>query len=100
MATYEDLYENRSSTDYQALINKIVVAVAIKAEDIASEASPTAEELAWAIKALTNPRGEADAIINFVMAANNTATIAAINGASDSAIQTNVNDAVDTLFGV
>jgi len=100
MATYTELHGYRSTQDYQDTLNRVVVAVAIKAEDIASAASPTAEEIAWAISALNNPRSQANSIINFVLAANNTMSLAQITAASDSAIQANVDTAVDTLYGV
>jgi hypothetical protein len=100
MATYQELFDYISTPEYQDLVNRIAVAVAVKAEDIATSASPTAEEIAWAVSALTAPRSKADAIINFVIAANSGLTIAQINSANDAAVQANVNTAVDKLFGV
>lgn len=99
-ATYIELFEYRSTADYQSLVNRVVVAVVVKAEAIASEATPTAEEIAWAVDALTHPRRKADAIINYVIAANKGLSIATITAATDASIQTNVNTAVDKLFGV
>jgi len=99
MATYQELFDYRSTVECQNLINRITVAVAIKAEAIAG-GTPTAEQRQWAVEALSNPRSKADSIIGFVLAANAAATTTQITNATDAAIQSNVNDAVDTLFGV
>lgn len=100
MATYTELFEYRSTDEYQTLTNKIAVAVAIKAQAIADLASPTAEQIAWAVSALNSPQGQAATVVHYVIAANNSLSIAQINAATDSAIQVNVDAAVDDLFGV
>jgi len=100
MATYQELFNYISTPEYQDLVNKITVAVAVKAQAIAEEATPTAESIAWAASALGNPRSVADAVINYVIAANAGLTTTQISNASDAAIQTNVDTAVDKLFGV
>lgn len=100
MATYTELYQYRATDDYQALENKVAVAVAIKAQAIADLPTPTAEQIAWAVEALSSPGGKAETVINYVLAANSGLTIAQITAATDAAIQTNVNAAVDDLFGV
>lgn len=50
--------------------------------------------------ALRAPREQTDVVQYYVLAANSSATTSAITGASDATIQTNVDDAVDKLFGV
>lgn len=100
MATYIDLHNYRVGPDSQDLVNRIAVAVSVKAQAIADSVTPTAEEIAWAVTALSAPRQHADTIVNYVLAANKGLSIAAITAATDSAIQTNVDAAVDDLFGV
>jgi len=94
MATYTDLFELRSNS---VLINRIAVAVTIKAQTYIDGATPTSDELAWASRVLVAPRPEAEKLLHYLVAADNTATIAQITGASDTAIQTRVDDAVDAL---
>lgn len=95
MATYQELYDLGSNS---ALRNKIAVAVAIKAQTILDEASPTVAEVEWAKEALNAPLREADILMHYVLAANRAATTGQIVGATDSAIQTNVNAAVDKII--
>lgn len=94
MATYAELYDLRTESD---LRNKIAVAVCIKAKDYIALATPTANQLTWASKALTNPEAEANKIMPYVLAANSTATAVQIRAATDTAIQNNVNAAVDKM---
>ena len=98
MATLEELHSMDGTTGLQALKNKIVVAVAIKAEAIAELASPTVQQIEWAKSALNNPRSVADQIINYVVADNAAASTSEITGATDAAIQTAVDAAVDNLL--
>lgn len=100
MASYDEIAVFRQSGGYTGLLPKIAVAVSIKAAKIVDKASPTSPQQAWAKEALANPYDVAKTVISYVLAANNTATMTQITSASDSAIQTNVDDAVDKLFGV
>lgn len=98
MATYDEIANLPGDPSFQALVNKIAVAVAVKAQAIAASATPTANQITWAKSALESPRGQADQIVNYVIAANISATTTQILGAVDATIQTNVNDAVDKLL--
>ena len=98
MATLLELANIFGTTDFTELLNKITVAVAIKADSIINEASPSASRLAWAQLAIEDPRQEAKKFIWGVIAANESVTVAQIIGASDNAIQTNINDYVDKLY--
>ncbi len=95
MATYEELY---SLTNNSELRNKIEVAVAVKAQGLIDGQTPTAAEIAWASGAIDSPRSMAESLLVYVLAANKDATLPAILSASDSAIQGNVDAAVDTLI--
>ena len=95
MATYAELFNLRHDS---ALINRISVAVSIAAEAKLVAATPTAAELAWAVQVLSNPGAEAQRVLYTVLAANKDATVAAIQGASDAAIQTNVEAVLDGLI--
>lgn len=93
MATYSDLYNLRNNSDLQ---NKIRVAVIVKAQQLI-DGTPTANQLAWARTAIASPDSVAGELLNYVLAANKASSVAAIQGASDNAIQTNVDAAVDVL---
>jgi hypothetical protein len=94
MATYSELYGLRTNTD---LRNKIAVACVVKATAYLDEATPTADEVAWANTTISNPLTMADKIMSYVLAANKSATTSQITSATDAAIQTNVDAAVTAL---
>ena len=98
MADYIQIYDLIATPDGTALRNKISVAAAIKAQTLIDGGSPTAAQIAWANDAIKNPSGKAQELIHYVLAANNSATIATINAASDATIQSNVDTAVDALI--
>ena len=100
MATYVELHAIRNSVAVAPLMQKISMAVAIKANAIAKSATPTATAKAWALKALENPESQQQIVLNYILADNNTVAATAITGAADSLVQTAVNAAVDTLLGV
>lgn len=95
MASYQELYDLRSNTDFS---NKIAVAVVVKAQALISGGTPTTDELTWASKALSNPHTKAQELWGYVVAANKNATIQQIIDATDTAIQTNVDEAADALI--
>ena len=95
MATYDELFSLGSDV---ALRNKIAVAVMVKANTIAALPAPTTIQLEWAKQAYEDPTSMAETIQYSVLAANKNATVAQIVGASDAAIQTNVDSAVDDIF--
>ena len=91
MATYLELFtEGRENTE---LLKRSAVALTILASDIAQEASPAIADQEWAAQVLQNPFGHAREALAVVLALNNTATLAAIRGATDATLQTNVNQA-------
>ncbi len=100
MATYLELFDLQNNDD---LLRKATTAIAVAADTIRSEATGTANHanrLVWAEKALANPKALTDQVLWAVLAANNGSTVDNITGATDSAIQTNVDAAVDVLAGV
>ena len=96
MASYTDLFELRSDS---VLINRIAVAVTIKAQTYVDGLIPTPDELAWASRVLIAPRPEAGKMLHYLVAQNNTAAVVQITGASDATLQTAVDAAVDALVG-
>lgn len=99
MAAYTDLHALLGSTTLDALRQKIIVAIAIKANVIAKSASPTAAAKAFATAALAEPGNYLPTILNYILAEYNTSTTTAITGATDAQVQTAVNAAIDTLLG-
>lgn len=98
MAIYTDLYALPGSAE--TLRQKIVVAIAVKANAIAKLASPTVGQRQWAKDALTAPAEYLPAVMNYIIADYNTAATTSIVNATDAQVQAAVNSAVDTLFGV
>lgn len=94
MATYEELYVFRSDDE---LLRKVAVACAVKAQALIDSSTPTSNELTWSAATLSDPLAVAGQLLNYVLAANKSATPAQISAASDSTIQGNVDDAVDKL---
>lgn len=95
MATYEELFSLRNKSE---LKNKVVAAVIISAEEIMAELDTVpnhTNRLLWAKDVFASPDTEANRMFMAVLAANKDAEIAQILGASDAAIQTNVDDHVD-----
>lgn len=95
MATYLELFALRSNSD---LIDKITVAVVKKAQSLLDGGAPTAAEVAWANDAIQSPVEKAKTLTNYVLAANSGLTTGQITSATDAAIQTNVDSAVDALI--
>lgn len=95
MATYVELYDLRSNP---TLLHKVTVAVVKKAQTLLDAATPSANALAWAKKALDNPPGVAQFLFYYVLAANSAASVAVILAASDATIQTNVDAAADKFI--
>jgi hypothetical protein len=95
MATYDELYSLRNNS---ALKNKVEIATVIAAETIMNEDGGTtnhANRLIWASAVFANPKAEANRMFMAVLAANADQTVVQITGATDAAIQTNVDDHVD-----
>lgn len=101
MATYSELWDLQNNS---ALRNKIIVAVAEAARIISAgedtsdppwSSTNGANRKIWAKEALMDPLGVGEDFILAVLVKNKAASVAAIQGASDTAIQTNVNELVD-----
>ena len=99
MATYAELAAIRQEPLWNDLIDKIVVATSIKASEVIDSATPAATLLEWAKRAIAKPSDAANDIAFYVVAANKTATIAQILSAVDGDIQTNVDAAIDSIYG-
>lgn len=101
MATYTELFEIQRDN---ILLQKIAVAVAIAADTILKDNDDTdppwdqtnnANRKIWAKGAFSDPINTAKKMQIAVIAANESATPAQITGATDAAIQNNVNVLVD-----
>lgn len=95
MASYPELFELRGNSP---LRNRVTVAVVVKAQALIDGTTPTAGEIAWADAALSAPVAKAMQILNYVLAVNKSAAVGNITGATDAAIQANVDAAVDALI--
>lgn len=79
------------------LLPKMQAACVLAAEIIRTEENETPDHtarVAWAKRALADPAAEAVWILRAVLAQNSTLTVAQIQGASDAAIKTAVNNAI------
>jgi hypothetical protein len=97
MATYAELIT--ASAD-ATLRDKIRVACVVAAEGVRTESAATAnhtERLKWAQKVFMDPSVEALRMTWAVLAQNRAATLAQITGASDAAVQTAVDAAVNVF---
>lgn len=95
MATYEELYELKN---YNPLKYKVTAAVVIAAEAIRTEVETTpshANRVLWAQEAFSNPTTTANQMLWAVLAANKDVSEADIKNATDAAVQTQVDAAVD-----
>ena len=95
MATYTELFNLRRD---DGLRGRIASAIAIQADTIRTEAGATtnhANRLTWAKLAFQNPEARADEMMWALLAANKASTVAQIQSASDSTLQTAVAAAVD-----
>lgn len=96
MATYVELY-GLAQTD-SVLRQKVTVACIVAAEAIMAEDAGTANHanrLIWAQSVFANPTTEAIRMTFAALAANNAATVAQIQSATDAAIQTIVNSHIN-----
>jgi len=95
MATYTELYSLRSDS---ALRNRVMVACIVSAEAVMAEIDTTpnhANRLLWAASVFANPTTESMRMFMAVLAANKDATISIIQTATDTQIQTNVDNHID-----
>ncbi len=101
MATYTELYALQANDD--ELLHKVAVATwlaadVVRAEDVAT--TNHTNRVAWAGRVLNGGLSHAQQMLRAVLAANAGLTVAAITGATDVAIQSKVNDAIDLVAGV
>ena len=97
MAGYDELHELHSDSD---LLARISTAISVAVLEISAEDGATpnnVNRLKWAKSAIQSRSSVAKHILPLVLAANKSATVAQIKGATDAAIQTNL-DAVINLF--
>jgi len=95
MATLSEIW---TLLEDPTLKEKVSAACLVAAEAIRTEDSGTANHanrLKWAKSVLKNPVQAGDDMLKAVLAANSSASLAAITGASDSTIQTAVDAAVN-----
>lgn len=95
MATYTELYDLMNDT---GLRNRVATACLVSAEAIRTEAANVtnhANRLLWAKAAFNGPTAEATRMLPAILATNKAQTVAQITGATDAALQTAVNAAVD-----
>lgn len=103
MATLAELATlfGREDVAIDALVDKIMGAVLIKAEAVRVETPQPADylnRLAWVRDAFINPRVTTNNIYGAILAANAAFTPAQIIGASDASIQGAVNAAVESFL--
>lgn len=99
MATYLELL---SAANNDTVRQKVRVACIIAAETVRGELTSVANHtarMAWAKAVFDNPEAMGNKMLWAVLAQNKSATLAAIQGASDTAVQNNVDAAID-LFAV
>lgn len=95
MASLSELHSIRNDS---TLINRLTVAVAVKAHSILQEdlsSKPARKQ--WAEDAMANPEGKAKELIWYVLADNAGVAKDTILAAGDTTVQTSVNNAVDKL---
>ena len=95
MATYLELFTLKNDSDLQ---DRVSVAVVKAAQTIlATVPTPAADRVAWAASVKSNPGSAGKEALHFVLAANSGAAVSQIQGSTDAAIQSNVDDLVDGL---
>ena len=99
MATYAELSTITEDPLWNDLLAKIRVACVVKAGVIIDSPTPSATALEWAKAAVLSPTKAAEGVAFYVVIANKDATIAQIYAAGDAAVQTNVDSAIDALYG-
>lgn len=95
MATYLELFQLRANSDLQ---DRAAVAVTKKAQTLLDLPTPTAAQVAWALAAIEAPKSKAAALLNYILAANSSATVGQITGATDANLQSQLSAAVDAII--
>jgi len=97
MAAYTELYDLFNDS---ALRNKVTVACLVAAETIRNEDGATenhANRLLWAKQAWQSPKSVGEQMLMATLAGNKDLTVQQITGATDAAIQTKVDAAVNVF---
>ena len=94
MASYIDIRTILFSDD--ALRNRVDVATMIAANNTLA-GTPTVDQQKWAASVFSKPSIEGEKAFRAILAEFNTLDISAIQGASDAAVQSAVDNIVDTL---
>lgn len=97
LAELNDIFTGGTPADV-GLFDKIIAAVFVQAETIRNELVTTmnhANRVIWAKQAFVDPRKKAHEMFAALLAANAGATQLQVRGASDTAIQAAVANAVD-----
>ena len=97
MATYQEIREIWGNASNDGLKAQVEVATVISAQAFLVSATASTDELKWASSVLSNPRGEAQKALMSVIAANKSVTVAQMQGASDAAVQTQIDSIVAGL---
>lgn len=95
MATYNELFALRSNDD---LRNRVSVACIVAAEAIRGESDATtnhANRLKWAKRVFEHPEQESLRMLWALLAANKALTVSQITNATDTNMQTGVDNAVN-----
>ena len=93
MATYLELKGLMNDSDLQ---DKVQVGLIVGVQAVL-DGTPTADDQKYAAHVFNNSKGEAMKALASVLAQNKAASVAAITGASDSAIETQVAGVLPTL---
>ena len=97
MATYDECL---IAMENEALFRKVRIAVLVAADTIRSESAATtnhANRLLWARRVMDSHDVEARKMLGMAVVQSRTNTLTQITSASDAAVQTAVNNAVDVL---
>mgnify|MGYP000120630598 FL=1 len=100
MATYTEIAAIQEDPLWNGLLSKVRVACVIKAAAIIDSTTPVATALEWARTTIADPTKAGNVIAYYVIAKNSAATTAQMYAATDAAVQTNVDVAVDAIYGV
>lgn len=95
MADYSELVDLMRD---QEMVEKAAVAVIVATETVRTESGATtnhANRLLWAKEALDNPLAMAKRMWPSAIAQNKSATVGQITGATDAAIQSNIEAVID-----
>lgn len=99
MATLLELATIQEQSGWNDFHSGVIGAVLVKAASVIDEPTPNVGTLDWAKGATASPTIAADALVGYVVGTNSSASVTAILTANDAAIQSNVDAAVDKLYG-